>query len=114
MRKARSLSVGDAYSPVKMTAAAISTSRLARIAAVGEAASHRAACRVTLVAMPGLIMLYFRGALTSGAAFMPSGWARSDRVREGIRTGSDKAIGSGRRSTVVSDSRCPEVRTCQA
>jgi len=74
MRNARSLSVGDAYSAVRITAAATSASTLVRIAAVGEAASHRATCRVTAVAALSGIALAFRGVLASGAAHMSSGW----------------------------------------
>ena len=72
-RKARSLSVGDAYSAVNMTAAAISAPRLARIAAAGEAASHRAACRITVAAVPIRITVDFREVLASGVAHMSLG-----------------------------------------
>lgn len=112
IRKARSLSSGDAYSAVKITMVASVASRLVSAMATGVAISHSPACTpvaaaaVLSRAVPGL-----RCRVDSDAAHMPSGWASDARVQEGFRTGPDEAAYSRRRGTVVGGGGCPAVRT---
>ena len=102
MRKARSLSNGDAYSAVRITVAASTASRLVRARATGAAISHSPACTpVAATAVPSLAVPGLRCRVDSGAAHMQSGSALGARVREGFRTRPDEAAGSRRHGTVV-------------
>jgi hypothetical protein len=102
MRKARSLSNGDAYSAVRITVAASTASRLVKAMATGAAISHTPACTpVAAAAVPSRAVPSLRCRVDSGAAHMQSGSALDARVREGFRTGPDEAAGSRRHGTVI-------------
>jgi hypothetical protein len=112
MRNARSLSNGDAYSAVKITAAASTASRLVTAMATGAVISHSPACTpVAATAVPSRAVPGLWCRVDSGAAHMQSGSALGAQVREVFRTGPDEAACSRRHGTVIGGGGCPVGRT---